>query len=108
MGRRLSTPPPESSPSPPRARPATHARARASAVDHVEIERGVEVQRRDVGIGAPAAFVVYGLVNATTAAPLSGPTEGDTLVTFGGSGFGNGSDYRCRFGAGLEVDGLPG
>ena len=60
------------------------------------------------GIGAPAAFVVYGLVDATTAAPLSGPTEGDTLVTFGGSGFGNGSDYRCRFGAGLEVDGLPG
>ena len=58
-------------------------------------------------IGAPAAFVVYGLVNATEATPLSGPTEGDTLVTFGGSGFGNGSDYRCRFGSGSEVDELP-
>ena len=59
-------------------------------------------------IGAPAAFVVYGVVNATTAAPLSGPTEGNTLVTFGGTGFGNGSDYRCRFGAGLAVDEFPG
>ena len=55
-------------------------------------------------IGAPAAFVVYGVINATEAAPLSGPTQGDTLVTFGGSGFSNGSDCRCRFGDGLEVD----
>ena len=59
-------------------------------------------------VGAPAVFVVYGVIDATEAAPLSGPTEGGTLITFGGSGFANGSDYRCRFGDGLVVDESPG
>ena len=54
------------------------------------------------------AFTVYGVVTATAAAPLSGPSDGNTLVTFSGSGFTNGSDYRCRFGDGLAVDEVPG
>ena len=49
-------------------------------------------------VGPAAPFVVYGAVDVDAAAPLSGPTAGGTLLTFGGLGLANGSDYRCRFG----------
>lgn len=47
---------------------------------------------------------MHGRANVTSATPLSGPAAGGTLVTFFGIDLGNGSDYRCRFGPGLEVD----
>ena len=59
-------------------------------------------------VGPAATFVVHGRPIVSSATPLSGPTAGGTLVLFGGSGFGNGSDYRCRFGAGLLADEAPG
>ena len=60
--------------------------------------------------GPAAAFVVYPDPEADNASPgpFSGPVAGGTLVTFGGTNFGYGSDYRCRFGAGDAVDEAPG
>ena len=39
----------------------------------------------------------YGTPSVSGFAPRAGPREGETLVTVSGSGFGGGSDYRCRF-----------
>eukprot|EP00966_Prymnesium_polylepis_P273664 6322026-Prymnesium_polylepis.1 len=55
-------------------------------------------------IGPPVTFVVHGRAAVASASPLSGPDSGGTLVTFTGADFGNGSDYRCRFGTGPKVD----
>lgn len=59
-------------------------------------------------IGPAVTFTVHGTPTVSSASPLSGPTSGGTLVQFLGSGFGDGSDYRCRFGSGPLVDEEPG
>lgn len=43
-------------------------------------------------------FVFYGVLRVSSFSPSSGPAAGVTLVTVAGAHFGNGSDYRCRFG----------
>ena len=59
-------------------------------------------------IGPLAHFVVYGVSVVSGASPLSGPTNGGTLVVFEGTNLANGSDYRCRFGSGPLVEESPG
>ena len=44
------------------------------------------------------SFTVLPPPNVTSFAPVSGPTDGDTLVQLRGHHLKGGSDYRCRFG----------
>ena len=72
---------------------ATPASVDASSVA-VEVSRNMQ----DFSSGG-SRFQYHDNVLVSSISPSSGPATGETLVRLSGSGFANGSDYRCRFGA---------
>ena len=50
-----------------------------------------------------APFGYHDVARVSTSLPACGPVQGGALVTVHGSGFLNGTDYRCKFGGALVV-----